>query len=85
MCLYFIHFTSADDRYEDLEGIELADDETAREYAVLDARYLMDEDAAGKVTGDTKLQAEGKADKVAGKVQNTVGSAKDTARDVLDE
>ena len=42
-------------------------------------------DAAGKVTGDTKLQAEGKADKAAGKVQNTVGSAKDTARDALDE
>ena len=42
-------------------------------------------DAVGKVTGDTKLQAEGKADKAAGKVQNTVGSAKDTARDALDE
>jgi uncharacterized protein YjbJ (UPF0337 family) len=42
-------------------------------------------DAAGKVTGDTKMQAEGKADKAAGKVQNTVGGAKDTARDALDE
>ena len=42
-------------------------------------------DAAGKVTGDTKMQAEGKADKAAGKVQNTVGGAKDKARDVLDK
>ncbi|MDO9707546.1 CsbD family protein [Paracraurococcus lichenis] len=41
-------------------------------------------DAAGKVTGDTKLQAEGKADKAEGKVQNTVGGAKDAARDALD-
>ena len=34
----------------------------------------------GKVTGDSKLQAEGKGDKVAGKVQNTVGGLKDTLR-----
>ena len=32
---------------------------------------------AGKVTGDAKLKAEGKADKFAGKVQNAVGGAKD--------
>lgn len=38
-------------------------------------------DVAGKVTGDTKLQAEGKADKMEGKVQNTVGGAKDAVRD----
>lgn len=38
-------------------------------------------DAAGKVLGDTKLQAEGKADKAAGKVQNAVGGLKDKARD----
>ena len=35
---------------------------------------------AGKVTGDTKLESEGKADKVAGKVQSTVGGIKDTLR-----
>jgi uncharacterized protein YjbJ (UPF0337 family) len=35
---------------------------------------------AGKVTGDTKLEGEGKAEKVAGKVQNTVGGAKDALR-----
>lgn len=34
-------------------------------------------DTAGKLTGDTKLQAEGKADKVEGKVQNTVGGLED--------
>ena len=37
-------------------------------------------EAAGKVTGDTKLQAEGKADKVEGKVQNTIGGLKDAAK-----
>jgi uncharacterized protein YjbJ (UPF0337 family) len=36
--------------------------------------------AAGKVTGDTKLKAEGEADKTAGKIQNTVGGIKDAAR-----
>ena len=38
-------------------------------------------ETAGKVTGDTKLQAEGKADQVEGKVQNAVGGAKDSLRD----
>ncbi|HVZ27899.1 MAG TPA: CsbD family protein [Rhizomicrobium sp.] len=37
-------------------------------------------EAAGKVTGDSKLQAEGAADKMAGKVQNAVGGAKDAIR-----
>jgi uncharacterized protein YjbJ (UPF0337 family) len=35
---------------------------------------------AGKVTGDAKLESEGKADKAAGKVQNAVGGLKDTLR-----
>ena len=35
---------------------------------------------AGKVTGDAKLESEGKADKVAGKVQNAIGGLKDTLR-----
>jgi uncharacterized protein YjbJ (UPF0337 family) len=38
-------------------------------------------DAAGKLTGDAKLQAEGKADKVAGKIQNAAGGAKDSLRE----
>ena len=42
-------------------------------------------DAVGKVTGDSKLQAEGKADKVEGKVQNTVGGTKDKVREALDK
>ncbi len=33
--------------------------------------------AIGKLTGDAKLQAEGGADKAAGKIQNAVGGAKD--------
>jgi uncharacterized protein YjbJ (UPF0337 family) len=35
---------------------------------------------AGKVTGDAKLEAEGKSDKAAGKVQNAVGGLKDILR-----
>ena len=35
---------------------------------------------AGKVTGDAKLVSEGKADKVAGKVQNAIGGLTDTLR-----
>lgn len=38
-------------------------------------------EAAGKVTGDEKLKAEGRADQVEGKVQNAVGGAKDAIRD----
>ena len=37
-------------------------------------------EAAGKLTGDAKLQGEGKADKAAGKVQNAIGGLKDTLR-----
>jgi len=37
-------------------------------------------EAAGKVTGDAKLEAEGKGDKAAGKIQNAVGGFKDTLR-----
>ena len=39
-------------------------------------------EAAGNLTGDEKLKAEGKAEKVAGKAQNAVGGMKDAARDV---
>jgi uncharacterized protein YjbJ (UPF0337 family) len=37
-------------------------------------------EVAGKATGDAKLEAEGKSDKAAGKVQNAVGGLKDTLR-----
>ncbi|MCW5715597.1 MAG: CsbD family protein [Bauldia sp.] len=37
-------------------------------------------ETTGKVIGDKKLEAEGKADKAAGKVQNAVGGLKDTLR-----
>jgi uncharacterized protein YjbJ (UPF0337 family) len=40
-------------------------------------------EVAGNVTGDKKLEAEGKAEKVGGKVQNAVGNAKDTIRDAV--
>jgi uncharacterized protein YjbJ (UPF0337 family) len=38
-------------------------------------------DAAGKLTGDAKLQAEGKAGKLKGKLESTLGGAKDAVRD----
>jgi uncharacterized protein YjbJ (UPF0337 family) len=37
----------------------------------------------GKATGDAKLQADGKTDKLEGKFQNTVGRVKDTMRYAL--
>jgi uncharacterized protein YjbJ (UPF0337 family) len=37
-------------------------------------------DAAGKLTGDAKLQAEGKTEKTEGKVQNAIGGLKDTLK-----
>jgi uncharacterized protein YjbJ (UPF0337 family) len=37
-------------------------------------------DKAGKMMGDKKMQGEGKAEKVAGKVQNTVGGMKDSLK-----
>ena len=40
-------------------------------------------EAIGKVTGDAKLETEGKADKVEGKVQNAIGGVKDAVRDTL--
>ena len=42
-------------------------------------------EALGKVTGDAKLEGEGKAEKVAGKVQNAAGGAKDAVRDAADK
>jgi uncharacterized protein YjbJ (UPF0337 family) len=41
--------------------------------------------SVGKITGDSKIQAEGAADKKAGKVQNAAGGAKDTVRNVADK
>jgi len=38
-------------------------------------------DAAGKLTGDKKLQAEGKMDKAKGDLHDVAGDVKDAARD----
>ena len=38
-------------------------------------------DGVGKLVGDPKLQAEGKADKAAGKMESAVGGAADAVRD----
>jgi len=37
--------------------------------------------AIGKAIGDKKLETEGEAEKVAGKIQNAVGGIKDTIRE----
>jgi len=37
-------------------------------------------EVAGKVTGDRKLESEGKGDKLKGKVQNIIGGIKDSLR-----
>ncbi|HEX5445898.1 MAG TPA: CsbD family protein [Pirellulales bacterium] len=41
-------------------------------------------DAAGKLVGDKKMEAEGEADKAEGKVQNALGGLKDKAREQAD-
>jgi uncharacterized protein YjbJ (UPF0337 family) len=41
-------------------------------------------DTVGKVTGDTKMQAEGKLDKAKSSARNVVGDVKDAARDATD-
>jgi uncharacterized protein YjbJ (UPF0337 family) len=50
--------------------------------AAKDAKGSLKE-AAGKATGDERLEAEGGADRVEGKVQEGVGALKDAARDAL--
>jgi len=42
-------------------------------------------EVAGKITGDTILESEGKAEKAAGKIQNTVGGLKDTIKEAVDD
>ena len=38
-------------------------------------------EAAGRATGDAKLEGEGKADQVSGKIRNAVGGVKDSLRE----
>jgi uncharacterized protein YjbJ (UPF0337 family) len=42
-------------------------------------------DAAGKATGDHKLQAEGKIDKAKGSVHTSLGDAKDAVKKHADD
>jgi uncharacterized protein YjbJ (UPF0337 family) len=42
-------------------------------------------DTVGKVTGDKKMQAEGKLDKAKGTARNVAGDVKDAARDARHE
>jgi uncharacterized protein YjbJ (UPF0337 family) len=41
-------------------------------------------DAAGKVTGDKKLESEGKLDKAKGSAHNVAGDVKDTLKDATE-
>lgn len=40
-------------------------------------------EVTGKAVGDQKLAADGKAEKIEGKVQNAVGGAKDAVREIF--
>ena len=40
-------------------------------------------ETAGNAVGDQKTAADGKAEKIEGKVQNAVGGAKDTIREIF--
>jgi len=42
-------------------------------------------DATGKIIGDSKMQADGKVDKLKGKVESAVGGAKDAIRDAANK
>jgi uncharacterized protein YjbJ (UPF0337 family) len=42
-------------------------------------------EVAGKVTGDVKLEAEGKTQQTAGKIQNAVGGFKDALKEAVDD
>ena len=42
-------------------------------------------EAVGKTIGDKKMQAEGSVDKLTGKLENAVGDAKETLRDVVNK
>jgi uncharacterized protein YjbJ (UPF0337 family) len=41
-------------------------------------------DAAGKLTGNERLEAEGKFDKAKGEARKVAGDAKDAAKDAID-
>ena len=42
-------------------------------------------EVAGKATGDAKLESEGKAQKISGKVQNTIGGVKDAVKEAVED
>jgi uncharacterized protein YjbJ (UPF0337 family) len=42
-------------------------------------------EVTGKATGDAKLENEGKAQQVAGKVQNIIGGMKDAVKEAVDD
>ena len=60
-----------------MKGQEL--DKDRIEGAAWEAKGAVKE-AMGKVTGDAKLEAEGKTEKEAGEIQNAVGGSKDALR-----
>lgn len=61
--------------------MEVSVDEDRIKGAVNQAKGKLKE-TAGKILGDSKLQAEGTAETLKGKVQNAVGGAKDALRNL---
>lgn len=59
------------------KGVKMDKDRIAGSAKVVKGKV---KEAAGKVIGDAKLNAEGKADQAEGKVQNAVGGVKDALR-----
>src|SRR5689334_9585597 len=77
-------------RRNDRRSLTLGTDATSRGAEIMDREHVKGaadkvkgavKDTAGKVTGDEKMQAEGKMDKAKGAAHNAAGDAKDTARD----
>jgi uncharacterized protein YjbJ (UPF0337 family) len=60
-----------------LEGLIMDKDRVVGSAKVVKGKI---KEAVGKAVGDTKLQSQGKGDKIEGKVQNAIGGIKDTLR-----
>ena len=78
--------------WNDRGGVALPISYGVREEPIMDREHIKGagekvkgavKDTVGKVTGDKKMQAEGKMDKAKGAAHSAVGDAKDTVRDAI--
>jgi uncharacterized protein YjbJ (UPF0337 family) len=60
----------------------LAEENMDKDRVVGSAKHVKGtiKEVVGKAVGDAKLESEGKADKIEGKIQNAVGGLKDTLK-----